>query len=230
MDIDDFHIRQIVFEIRYDNAYAIWDCAGAVTSEIAKLWPGATLGEVSPNKQVLQNDDASIQTTISRAHVALQQPKGITQFADQINKTLKIWINALDIKKFTRVGTRVMYTHQYPTQEAADNAVVSLNLVRYPTLPIFNHKVMPKESEIRILWEDETTQTQVIIKSEHHKMEILGFLDAPREKQEKTADVMLVDIDRAIKGDVPIEKFNTSEWLEGVRHLISRDLNRILNS
>lgn len=228
MEITDFNIRQVVFEIRYDDTYILWDRAGSIAEETAKLWPGVRIVEVAPNQQALRSDDATIVTGVNSSHVAILGPNSIVQFATQMEETVSIWAKFLNLKKFTRVGTRIMYTRPYDSQESASQAIVNLGLVRFPASPIFNHKNELHASDIRLYWQDDVSQTQVIIKSEHYELDIPGLPDKPREKQKKTADVMLLDIDRATRGVVELSKFRVGDWLEGVRHLVSRDAGRIL--
>lgn len=228
MEISDFKIRQVVFEIRYDDAYILWDRAGSIAEEITKLWPGAKITEGAPNKQSLKSDDATIVTGIRSSHVAVVGPNSILQFAAQIEETVNVWVRSLNLTKFSRVGTRIMYARAYDSIESASKAIVNLGLVRTPAAPIFNHKNELHQTDIRLLWQDDVSQTQVIIKPEHYDLEIPGLPDNPAEKQTKTADVMLLDIDRATRGTVELSKFRVSDWLEGVRHLVSRDANRIL--
>lgn len=110
MELSDFKIRQVIFEIRYDDAYILWDRAGAVSSDLTRIWPNLKLAEGTPNQQSLRSDDASIQTGIASSNVVLIQPDNIVQFSEQIEETLRIWVASLEINKFSRIGTRVIYS------------------------------------------------------------------------------------------------------------------------
>ncbi|HUX90721.1 MAG TPA: hypothetical protein VMV48_08535 [Gallionellaceae bacterium] len=230
MELSEFKIRQVIFEIRYDNAFILWDRAGGISRDLTKIWPNLKLTEGTPNQQSLRSEDLSIQTSLLTSHIALIQPSNISQFSEQIEETLRIWITSLEIKKFSRIGTRVIYAKTFESEDLAQKAVMNLGLVKYPEAPFFNHKIPPRSSEVKLLWQDDSSQTQIIVKSEHQEVEVGGLSDNPRDKHKKTADVMLIDIDRATRGDVELSKFRVVDWLEGVQHLIARDVKRILNS
>ena len=50
------------------------------------------------------------------------------------------------------------------------------------------------------------------------------------EKEVRISDHVVLDIDRATQGLVDVNKFRVTEWLSGVRHLISRDVSKLLET
>jgi hypothetical protein len=229
MDIAEFSLRQLIFEIRYDDAYILWDRAGDIHRRIARLWPGSQLVEGTPNQQSLQSDVASIVTGFKTAHIAARKPTSILQFSDQFSETLAIWVDALELTRFTRVGTRVVYRKSFPSVETANQAMVGLGLIRVPQSPIFNHKSGLYAADLRLVWQDEASQTQVVLRAERQEMEVKGLFDDSGMNEKKTADSVVVDLDRATIGIVELTKFRMADWLKGIQHLMSRDLNRVLN-
>lgn len=228
MKLADFKMRQIVFEIRYDSAYVLWDRAGAIAKEISRLWPGLELDEGKPNSQSFSDDIVTVNTGLTSSYVAIRQPKKILEFAEQIAQTTDVWVSFLDLTKLSRVGTRVMYGKEYDTREGASKAVVDLGLVKFPEPPFFNHKELPKQCDLRLYWEEEGLQTQIIIKPERHELKMVASLPGrPIEKKREFSDAVLLDIDRATRGTIELSKFDVAEWLKGINHLVSRDVDRI---
>lgn len=230
MELNDLKIRQLIFEVRYNDAFLLWDCAGQITKELTKVWPGTVLEEVAPNQQALKSDSVSVITGINSSRVMLVQPSTIVQYADQISETLKVWAKFLEITEFSRVGTRVIYSRAYDSEESANRAIVELGIVNYPAAPFFNHKEPPFAAEVRLLWRDDISQTQILIKAERHQLEIAGLPDNLLEREVRVSDHVLLDIDRATRGVVDITKFRVAEWLSGVRHLVSRDISKLFKS
>lgn len=229
MELNDFKIRQVIFEIRYNSAYILWDRAGVLARELSLLWPGLELLEGEPNQQVFNCGNARISTKIDNAHIAITAPRSITQYAEQIEESVKLWTDLLELEKYTRVGTRTIFAKTFESADAVNAAAVSLRLLRSPNPPFFNHKSPYSSYQLKMYWDDEDSQTQISIRPEHQVMEISGFFVADDEvKETRTSDALILDIDRAAKGEIDISKFRTSEWLEGVRHLINRDINRFL--
>jgi hypothetical protein len=227
MDLSDFKIQQVVFEVRYEEAFILWDVAGRVHRELARLWPGVTLEKSEPNQQFLKGDSAEIHTGIKQSRVALLGPPSITKFNDQLTETFAIWTTLLEVTRLTRVGTRVIFARKFPSIDAASKAVIDLGLIRYPPPPIFNHKTPPYGAQVNIVWQDEEAQTRFVAKAEHQTMEI-AVIDAPGAKETRTSDTMVIDIDRATRGTVELSKLRVAHWMEGVRHVIARDVPRLL--
>lgn len=230
MKLSDFKIRQLIFEVRYADSYLLWDCAGRLHSEIARIWPGTSIQEASPNQQALQGDNVSIVTTIANSRIVLAHPTSIAQYSEQISQTVKVWLKYLEVSEFTRIGTRVIYDRPYNSEDASNQAVVDLGLVNYPQAPFFNHKDKPYSVDIRLLWRDDVSQTQIIVRAERHRLEIGGANQFSMEKEVRISDHVVLDIDRATQGLVDVNKFRVTEWLSGVRHLISRDVSKLLET
>lgn len=227
MLLSDFKIQQVVFEMRYDDAYILWDRAGRIHQDLTKLWPGTRLREGTPNQQVLRSDDVEVTTGHSISRVALFLPKTISQRVDEVTETFRIWTTELELTKFTRIGTRVIFFREFQTEEEANRAVVDLALVKYPSSPFFTHKTLPNATDLRITWQDEAIFTQVLLKSEHLEMEIPVSPYSSASKEKKVLHAMVLDIDRATRGTVELAKFRIGDWLQGVEHVINRDAPRI---
>lgn len=230
MKFADFKMRQIVFEIRYEPAYVLWDRAGAIAKEIKRLFPSVELDEGKPNKQVFSDDLVTIGTGVDSAYIAVKQPKNALEFAEHIASITDVWITFLELRKLTRVGTRVMYVKEFETSEQCGNALVELGLVRFPAPPFFNHKGSPKQCDLRLYWEEDGFQTQLILKPERHELKVAaGLPDRSVERRLESYDVVLLDIDRATRGTVDLSKFYVVEWLKGINHLVFRDVDRLFN-
>jgi hypothetical protein len=229
MELKDFKIRQLIFEIRYENAYQLWDCAGVTTQELIEIWPGSTLNDGQPNQQSIKSDKTSLTTGINTSQIVINYPKTIIEYSNQIEETLKVWVKHLKITNFTRVGTRVIYSKNFSDTKLADKAIVDMGLIKYPNLPFFNFTTLPSVSDLRLYWEEENSQTQILLKSEHQQIEVSGF-DEQEERQINSKHYAILDIDRATKGTIELSKFKAHEWLDGVKHIISRDIDKFLNT
>jgi len=228
MNFADFLIRQLTFEVRYDDSHLIWDVAGRITRELLDIWPGLKLEEGKPNQQVLKGQKLQVQTGIRTSHVMLFHPKTVVQHSEQIASTLKVWTSFLELNKLTRIGTRTIFTKEYKSEEEADKAVVELNLVRVPEGPVFNCHSGPTQMGLNVRWNDDLTTTYLSIGSERRVYEIDGPADFYDEAKKVTKNACLIDIDRATLKPLELSKFDVRQWLEGVQHVQSRDIPKFL--
>ena len=206
----------------------LWDRAGRIHEQLAVLWPNTTITEATANQQGLQSDQVQIVTGLGKSHTVLKNPVSITKANEQLAETLKIWNAELELRTYTRVGTRVIYRKIYPTEIEANEAVVGSGLVRFPELPIFNHKQASTSCNATLFWKDDSITTQVILKSEHKN---LAIRDSDFPDLEKPHDLYYVtlDVDRGTRAPVDMEQFRLEDWLKGVQHVIARDIDKVLN-
>jgi len=229
MQISDFYIRQVAFEVRFEPAYRLWDVSGVLFEQMNRIWPNTGDGKIEPSHLQLKSDTVDLNLTLRSCSVRIAKPKSVVQFADQIAATLETLFLHLDVKSLGRVGTRTIFAKSYPTAQAAIAATVALGLVRPPPAPIFNHKIGLAEAQARMVWRDDSMQTQVLVKAESQAFEVSGFdefKDVPRKSE---SHLLILDIDRGTIGDVERSRFRASDWLHGVQHLLNRDINRLLS-
>ena len=53
MDISHFNLHSVSFEVRYDQAYLLWDRAGSIWHDIRQTHPKLVLKEANPGKVVM---------------------------------------------------------------------------------------------------------------------------------------------------------------------------------
>jgi hypothetical protein len=233
MKIIEFTIRQVVFEIRFEEAYEVWDRAGQINREFSELWPKIQLSEAEPNKQILKSDEVQLHTGLRSCNIALLFPKTIAPNPAnerRVSETFRVWRNALGFSKLTRVGTRVIMAKSFSSGNDAEQAIMSLGLTKTPKPPIFNHDTDPAWVDVRLHWQDEATSTQVRVHPEHHETEIKDPAGDPAKREKRTTYSVVIDMDRATRGSTDTGKFDVVQWLKGVQHLVNRDLTRLIET
>lgn len=106
MHISDFSLNRVTCEIRYDNAYILWDKTGELWTEATKIWSEITPQTIDPNRQSFRiKDKISLQVDLNKAFIIVYQSK-IKEIIKEQEKFINLVRNILDIKLFTRVGSR----------------------------------------------------------------------------------------------------------------------------
>lgn len=228
MQLSDFHIRQVAFEVKFDPMYRLWDVSGALFQQLSRIWPHTSEGKIDPNHLQLMSDTINVIFGLRTCSIRIARPKSVIQFADQIAQSLDALFLVLEIETLRRVGTRTIYAKSYPTPEAAREAAVELGFIRAPSSPIFNHKSGLAEAESRMVWRDAAMQTQVVMKTEHQSFEVSGFTEFDNVPRKSESHALILDVDRGTLADVERSKFRVRDWLQGVQHVLNRDINRLL--
>lgn len=228
MNIADLRISRLIFEIRYDDAFEVWDRAGEIHRALVKLWPNTRLAETKPNQQVLRGDQVQLQTGIRTSHVALFDVNSITKHADQIADTYRVWADVLSFKELKRVGTRVIYRKRYASDSEAGAAFLSLGFIRTVDMPSFGHSGPPSGGEVRLTWKDEAAATTLTVKNEEQTLEIEAVPDFAEGGKKLVRNDFVVDIDRATSKPIELSQFRVQDWLQGVQRIVSRALPQML--
>ncbi len=227
MDFSDFYLRRLIFEIRYDQAFVLWDRAGGIARRLTTLWPGLKLAEGVPNHQVLKGQNVDISTGLGASHCILFRPQSFIEHVEQMNKTLAIWVEELEIEKFARIGTRAIYSKDAKSEDEAGAMIAGLALLNIPQ-SVLRHQTPAHAALVRLNWRDDAVTTQVLIQAEKQTMELDAAREVPGWDEKREVFRINFDVDRATRGDTERSKFRLSDWLEGVRQTIARDANKLL--
>ena len=230
MKLDDFKIESITIEARYENAYAMWDAAGSCTKAISKIWPGTTLKKAEPGEVALESSGLRVLTGLSTSHIIFRQPKGFEQHAEAISQTFQQWNRILEISEYTRLGCRVIYEKTYETPELANEAILNLGLINFPTKKIFNIETTNNQNsfDVRYILGDNRSGAAVRVYPNSTTVDIDTRGTMPELDRKHTKHTLSIDIDRYTKQAIPAEAFKVTEWLKGTAHLIRRDLPQLL--
>jgi hypothetical protein len=229
VQLTDFDLHQLVFEVRYDDAFEVWDCAGLVHRELVSVWPGVKLADTNPNQQILKSADVQIQTGIRTSHVLLFDPGSVLKREDQIADTFAVWRSSLDLRELKRVGTRAVFRKRFSTEEQAGIAFMSIGLVKLPQDGTFLHSgVSPSLGELRLQWKTEAVHTTLSFKSQQQQMELPAIPEFEKPSEKLTRDDLILDIDRATGKPMDVSQFDPREWLKSFQRLCSKDLPRVL--
>ena len=57
LDLAQFDIEKVSFEVRYENAYLLWDRAGLIWSQARTKWPAIIMKHAEPNDTTFSLDN-----------------------------------------------------------------------------------------------------------------------------------------------------------------------------
>ncbi|MCI5207703.1 MAG: hypothetical protein D3910_02665 [Candidatus Electrothrix sp. ATG2] len=229
MHISDFSLNRVAFEIRYDNAYVLWDKTGELWTEAAKIWPEITPQTVEPNRQSFKvKDKISLQVGIDKAFIVIYQSK-IKEIIIEQEKFISLVRSILDIKFFIRVGTRFFYEKKCNDRNHATDLILKTQKLNMPDGKFFNITGKIKDPSFSFRIEDDNLgvlQTFKVAKKEYTVDRPPG-LDELEIQYVKNV-ILLYDVDYYTRLPVKPSQLNVSEWVSQVHHLIKRDSGMVL--
>src|SRR5687768_8915132 len=109
MILDSFKLHTAIIQIRYADAFLIWDRAGAISQRLSKIWDNLKVSEGQPQQQTLTGKDVNVQTSFTQATITLAGENALSQpKVRQLSDTFEIWRETLELDELNRVSTRVM--------------------------------------------------------------------------------------------------------------------------
>lgn len=235
MILDKFNLATTVFQINFKESFLLWDRAGAIASDMSKIWPDLKVAEGMPDRQTLRGKNALIQTTMVNGILTLKGEDALSEQSVLATKKLyEIWREQLDLSVVERISTRTIYHRDYGSLGDANRAIFARNLAKLPEGKVFDQ---PTDSplngvELRYRFEDDKSFAFVRLAVESFKYEVEldpAFVEAPHMiKKEKHR--VVIDFDRGMLGGVDSQKFRVDEWFKGYQHIINRDLEKVLGS
>lgn len=231
MILDSFKLHTAIFQLRYIEAYELWDRAGAISRAMCAIWPDLKLSEGKPQRQILEGNGVHLQTEIAQSTVTLKGDKSLEQHkVKQLIATFDVWRKELALKELKRISTRTIFVKDFSSTKEANAELRSLGLVRWPSSKVFDQ---PLESdlngfEIRYRFEDKSSFSFLSFRVEQVKYDVEldpDFFDETEMHRSKYR--MIIDFDRGLLGVVDAEKFRVDDWIKGHQHILRRDIEKV---
>lgn len=232
MILDSFTLYKVIFQIQYDDAYEIWDRAGAIARRLSEIWPELKVKEGQPQLQTLVGKDVEVQTGFSKSTVTISGTNALEhRRVQQLKETFEAWRDHLELATLKRISTRALYARHFDSIREANATVIGLGLVKWPDQKVFDQ---PQEADLNGIdvayrFEDEQSFALLRIKAEQITYEVNldpYFIEDSDIKNKKNR--MLIDFDRGILGETKAEKIRVDEWIKGFLHVLNRDIEKVL--
>lgn len=226
---DDLALHQAAFEIRYGNAFLLWDRSGSVWAELLSAQPDLKATHAEPSKIVFaRRGDRELQLTVEIRRlvvVAVQPDARLSEFSDIVTRFAEIAVRNLQISVCSRVGLRVSFIKEYADREAAAEALLQTGMLRLPPDPVFGLSTPVVEPEISIRREDSKNGFSLRLKAETITFELdPSFGLAKFIKPESVLKHRIhLDVDSYLQAPIETSKLYFSDWINQTFHVIKRD-------
>ena len=226
LNLSQFKLRRAVLEVRYPNAYLLWDRAGDLWSEATRRWGSLDVQEAQPGRTVFRYDAkrTEFSALLSKTSIISHYPDKFDDFVEMATIFLDITTNILEIYELERIGLRLRYYNSFPDKAAASSAVIALDLLKIPGMPQFNIDGVVVTPEYAVRFEDGKKGVTVRIGAESEKQEFKPPLNMDGLKPEEVEiSGVTYDVDYFTIATTSTGQFRAKDWIEGAHHVIRRD-------
>ncbi len=230
--LTSFQRAQVTMELRFDEAFVLWDRTGALWQTLRRQFKTLKHVSVTPNQSNFVADNRfGLSVSLDRAIITDHKPSGgASSTTELMGKFADIVVRQLEVLVLKRVGTR--FIHRLRCKDA-DDARAKLR----QALPIqpggatfFNVKPEQFSPHLKIDVSDgELGYTvQFHVNQRTYEFETPPEVsDLDLEHVKKTIDELVFDIDFFTAQPIPTESFDGAVWLSGWHKAIAKDADRL---
>jgi hypothetical protein len=231
LSISEFKMTSAVCEIRYDDAYLVYDRTGQICHELKAHFSGFKVQSPSPSQTTGSAKEGTfvLETAASRFSTKNPDTK-LEQFAVSCKQFFDSVTTGLEVKVFTRIGLRIMYRKDFRELEEAKSAFTAMKLTTLTPSQRFGAADEPNEIYLR--WEGKDVGTTWRAKAEDIKIDVVLPPEIEAEKSElhKVFNALVVDVDYYTVAPVEKSQWDPKEWIQHSIRTIRRETDVILGN
>jgi hypothetical protein len=231
LSVADFKMTSAVCELRYENAYLIYDRTGRICNEARSLYTDCNVLSAAPNLTTFQANEGAFALELAQSRFSTNKPdNSLEKFSEQSKKFFDSVMSNLEIRVFTRVGLRVISRKDFKSLDDAKVALTSLKLVNLQPTERFGAASEPHEVLFR--WEGTQVGAMLRLKAESGKIDIFlpPELEAEKAEIHKSFNGLVLDVDYYTVAPVERSQWDAPAWIPRSLRTMRRDIDSILGN
>jgi len=229
LTIDDFKQYSLTCELRYKNAYLIYDRTGQIIEDVRESFTDINVSISSPQQTSWTTNEGTLVLELGACRFINNRPdKNAEPFAKYCKAFFDAVTHQLQIGVFTRIGLRYILRREYKTVDESKAALASMLLPNLKPPKRFNSSDSP--TEVLFRWEDSQIGAFFRLKAETIEIKTMPppeLVDSV-PKFEKKINGLTLDIDYYTVAPVDREQWNPEEWLPQKLRIIRKEVDGIL--
>jgi hypothetical protein len=229
LHFEDFKLVRAVCELRYADAYLIFDRTGQVLEGMRTQFTDVRVQGPSPTQTTIQTEEGSFSLQLGQCHFTADHPDpNLGRFAAHCKAYFGIVMHCMEIKILSRIGFRVLLRKNFAAKEESLAALASLSLLNRKPALRFGASQHPHEVLVR--WESDKIGATVRLKAESAQLEatLAPEFEAKDPVLKKSLEYLLLDVDYYTVAPVDREQWDAAAWIPESVRLIRRETNVIL--
>jgi uncharacterized protein (TIGR04255 family) len=229
LTIDDFKLFSLTCELRYANAFLIYDHTGQVLDDLRDSFTDITVSASAPQQTSWVTEEGTFVLELAACRFSSARGgQNAEGFPKHCNAFFVAVTNHLHINVFTRIGLRYIARKEFKTLDESKAALASLSLLNLEPTQRFKSSESP--TEVLFRWEDSQIGAFVRLRAETADIKV-AVAPEVREyvpKVEKKIHGLTLDIDYYTVAPVEREQWNALEWLPQKLRIIKKEADGIL--
>lgn len=234
LKVDDFQLVRAVCELRYEEAYLIYDHAGLVFQSLRRKYPTLSVDQSVPNAIQMTSDEATFVLETAQCRVAADRlftrPESLSALCETF---FDVVATLLEINVFSRVGLRTIFVKH---AKDIDSSVTELNSLKLSEIAgrEIRFGASNQIKELMLKWEGTELGATFQLKAETAKI-VRGKLPPEIEPSQsdtkpltKEAHYLKLDVDYFTLAPVERSQWNASSWIPQATRNVKKESDKIL--
>ncbi|MBZ5503364.1 MAG: hypothetical protein LAN59_14225 [Acidobacteriia bacterium] len=231
LTVSDFEVRQVTCELRYPEAYLVFDKTGDIFHHLSGKFTNLHSDSPTPTQTQMTADEGTIGLEFTAARLTTNEPdSGLERFASNCKTFFDFAVNKLEISIFTRIGLRLVLHKIFDTADGPIAALNSLRLLGTGTETRFG--ASSQLSELTMRWEGKDLGATMRLKAES------GSLDAKfppelgmaQRSVHKEFHHLVLDIDYYTVAIVERAQWDPATWIAQSARIMRKEADRFLTT
>jgi len=231
LTIDDFKPFSVTCELRYKNAYLIYDRTGQVLEDLRGTFTDISVSTASPPQTAFTAEEGSFTLELGSCRfTSVRYENSAEKFAKQCKAFFDAVTNQLQIKVFTRIGLRYVARREFKTLDESKAALASMVLANLKPTKRFNSSESPTEVVFR--WQDAEIGAFVRLQAETTEIKFGATPELLEHvpKIDKKIHALTLDVDYYTVAPVERDQWNAIEWLQQKLRIIRKEADGIVQN
>jgi hypothetical protein len=224
--------RQLSFEIRYSNAYRLWDNAGQIATELGDVYSNLNSDSANPNLTSFTAESRySISVGLDKSFVIDHKAAPLNEeYLNRFDGFYNIIVNNLRLGPISRVGCRIVWHIVFPDRQAARQYVSQLNIVAAPKDRLFDISPQNQSPTFAVEIDDGEVGFRAQIQAQTRKFDLsMGpeFHELYEGSRTKLEESVVFDVDFFTVSPVMADSLRPSLWITRWDRIFRRDIDSI---
>jgi hypothetical protein len=230
LTISDFTLRQATCELKYPDAFLVFDRTGIIYHHLTKRFKNVKNVSASPFQTHMTAEEGTIAVEGQALRLTDNEADSkLERFAANFKVLFDSAVENLELSVFTRVGLRLIFVKKYDNADQPKAEINALQLLKIGSDKRFG--IGPEITELHFRWENKELGASVRLRAESGSVDAklppeLGLAEKAIHKE---FHHLIIDVDYYTVALVEREQWDPITWITQSARIVRKEIDRILS-
>lgn len=218
--LSDFAFERAILEIRYPNAFELWDRSGALWIAALQKWNDLQVVSAEPSRTVFRGKQFELSTELQAARIVQHNPVlPLADFTGFAKEFVELVSGTLSLSVLSRVGLRLTFFRRVADRASETSALLRTGLLKPVQPGLFGIEGEPVSMDYRARWEGKGLGVTLRLGHEDRAFtmqgpaELAGFLREKGLEEQITFAGLVLDVDFYTPTSIQVSQLGVAPWI-----------------